>query len=124
MLVLEPDNIQVLNNYSYYLVLEERELDKALEMISKCIAKEPENATYLDTFAWVLYQRKEYGKALDPMLKVIQISKEPSGEVLEHYGDILFRNGKPEEAKQVWIQAKGKKDVSDKIDSKIKSGLQ
>ncbi|MFA5815384.1 MAG: tetratricopeptide repeat protein [Bacteroidales bacterium] len=124
MLVLEPDNVQVLNNYSYYLALDERELDKALEMISKCVKKEPENATFLDTFAWVLYQRKEYTKAMEPMVKVIQLSLDPSGEVLEHYGDILFRNGKPEEAKQTWIKAKEKKDVSEKIDSKIKNGLQ
>lgn len=124
MLVLEPDNVQVLNNYSYYLALDERELDKALEMISRCVKKEPENATYLDTFAWVLYQRKEYAKALEPIVKTIKLSLDPSGEVIEHYGDILFRNGKAEEARQAWIKAKEKKDVSDKIDNKIKNGLQ
>lgn len=124
MLALEPDNVQVLNNYSYYLALDERELDKALEMISRCIKKEPENATYMDTFAWVLYQRKEYAKALEPIVKTIKLSPDPSGEVLEHYGDILFRNGKAEEARQAWIKAKEKKDVSDKIDNKIKNGLQ
>jgi len=124
MLALEPDNVQVLNNYSYYLALDVRELDKALEMISRCIKKEPENATYLDTFAWVLFQRKEYDKALEPIVKTIKLSPDPSGEVLEHYGDILFRNGKAEEARQAWIKAKDKKDVSDKIDNKIKNGLQ
>ncbi|MFA6126392.1 MAG: tetratricopeptide repeat protein [Bacteroidales bacterium] len=124
MLVLEPDNVLVLNNYSYYLSLEGRELDKALDMIGRCIKIEPENPTYLDTFAWVLYQRKEYGKALNPMVKAIKFSSDPSGEVLEHYGDILFRLGRIEEAKQQWTQAKGKKDVSTKIDEKIKNGLQ
>lgn len=123
MLALEPDNVLVLNNYSYYLALDERDLDKALEMITKCVSKEPENATFLDTFAWVLYQRKEYARALEPMVKTIQLSTDPSGEVLEHYGDILFRNGKPDEAKQIWIQAKGKKEVSEKIEDKIKNGL-
>jgi tetratricopeptide (TPR) repeat protein len=123
MLVLEPDNVQVLNNYSYYLALDEKNLDKALEMITKCLIKEPENPTYLDTYAWVLFTRKEYSKALDPIVKVIQISTDPSGEVLEHYGDILFRNGKTDEAKQTWIKAKGKKDVSDKIEDKILNGL-
>lgn len=123
MLVLEPDNVQVLNNYSYYLALDEKELDKALEMITKCVTKEPENTTYLDTFAWVLYQRKEYAKALEPMLKTIQLSPDPSGEVLEHYGDILFKNGRTGEAKQAWISAKGKKNVSDRIDDKIINGL-
>ena len=123
MLVLEPDNVQVLNNYSYYLALDEKELDKALDMITKCVTKEPENPTYLDTFAWVLYQRKEYVKAYDPIVKTIKLSPDPSGEVLEHYGDILFRNGKPDDAKQAWIKAKATKEASDKIDSKISNGL-
>ena len=123
MLVLEPDNVQVLNNYSYYLSLDGKDLDKALEMITKCVKLEPENPTFLDTFAWVLYQRKEYAKALEVMTKTIKLSPDPSGEVLEHYGDILFRNGKPEEAKQAWINARGKKETSDKIEDKISNGL-
>lgn len=123
MLVLEPENAQVLNNYSYYLALGEKDLDKALEMITKCVNQEPENPTYLDTFAWVLYQRKEYVKALEPIEKTIKLSKDLSGEVMEHYGDILFRNGKPEEAKQAWLKAKESKEASDKIDSKIINGL-
>ncbi len=123
MMALEPDNVQVLNNYSYYLSLDEKDLDKALAMISKCVSKEPENPTFLDTYAWVLYQRKEYSKALEMMVKTMQLSKDPSGEVLEHYGDILFRNGKPAEAKESWMKAKDKKGVSDKIDHKIKNGL-
>lgn len=123
MLVLEPDNVQVLNNYSYYLSLDGRELDKALEMITKCIKVEPENATFLDTYAWVLFQRKEYEKALEPMLKTIKLSPDPSGEVLEHYGDILFRNGRQNDARQIWMQAREKQGVSGNIESKIKSGL-
>jgi tetratricopeptide (TPR) repeat protein len=123
MLVLEPDNPLILNNYSYYLSLDQKDLDKALEMITKCVAKEPENPTYLDTYAWVLYQRKDYAKALEPMLKTIRLSADPSGEVLEHYGDILYRNGRVEEARQAWMKAKGKPEVSDKIEDKINNGL-
>jgi tetratricopeptide (TPR) repeat protein len=123
MLVLEPDNLLVLNNYSYYLSLEGKELDKALEMSKKCVDKEPDNPTYLDTYAWVLYQAGEVKKALEPMEKAVKLSKDPSGEVLEHYGDILFRNGKTDEAREAWMKARGKEGVSGSIDDKIKSGL-
>jgi predicted Zn-dependent protease len=123
MLVLEPENVMVLNNYSYYLSLGGEQLDKALEMISVCIRKEPDNTTYLDTFAWVLFKRKEYSKALEPMEKTIRLSKDPSGEVLEHYGDILFMNNRPEDARKAWEMAKGKPEASDRIDDKIKNGL-
>jgi tetratricopeptide (TPR) repeat protein len=123
MLVLEPDNVLVLNNYSYYLALNGRELDKALEMIQKCIGIEPENATYLDTWAWVLFTRKEYSQALEPMEKAIRNSVDPSGEVLEHYGDILYKNGRKEEAREAWSRAKGNKGVTGDIDEKIRNGL-
>jgi len=123
MLVLEPNNAQVLNNYSYYLSINNQNLDKALEMITKCVDSEKDNATYLDTYAWVLFKRDEFAKALIPMQKAIDLSKDPSSEVLEHYGDILYKNGKVDEARNAWIQANSKKDASDKIADKIKNGL-
>jgi predicted negative regulator of RcsB-dependent stress response len=71
----------------------------------------------------VLFKRKEYSKALEPMEKTIRLSKDPSGEVLEHYGDILFMNNRPEDARKAWEMAKGKPEASDRIDDKIKNGL-
>ena len=123
MLVLEPDNVLVLNNYSYYLSLEDKNLDKAVEMITRCIQKEPENPTYLDTYAWVLFKRKEYAKALEPMEKAIRLSPDPSGEVLEHYGDILYMNNRVQDARKAWNQAKGKPEASGKLEDKINNGL-
>jgi len=123
LLALDPGNALVLNNYSYYLALLDRDLDKALAMIEKCIAVEPENPTYLDTYAWVLFKRKEYEKALEKMQKVMKLDKEPSGEVLEHYGDILYRNDEKQKAVQAWEKAKKAGGASDKIEEKISSGL-
>jgi predicted negative regulator of RcsB-dependent stress response len=60
---------------------------------------------------------------MEPILKAIRLSPDPSGEVLEHYGDILFRNGKTEEAAQTWKKAKEKGNVSGDIDQKIVNGL-
>jgi len=124
ILGLEPDNVLVLNNYSYYLALENRDLDKALEMIERCIAKEKDNPTYLDTYSWVLFVRKEYAKALEPIKKVMDVDKEPSGEVLEHYGDILYMNGMQDAAREQWIKAREKGETSEKISQKIEKGIE
>jgi Tfp pilus assembly protein PilF len=59
-----PDNIPVLNNYAYYLSLEQTDLDKAEEMSYRTIKAEPNNATYLDTYAWILFQLGQYNDAL------------------------------------------------------------
>lgn len=123
LLVLDPENAIVLNNYAYYLSLEDRELDKALAMIEKCIGVEKENPTYLDTYAWVLFKRKDYKKALDAIEKVMKLEQDHSGEVIEHFGDILYMNGRTEEAKNAWLEAEKKEGSSAAIAEKIRKGL-
>ena len=123
LLALDPDNTIVLNNYSYYLSLDGEQLDKALDMIKRCIEHEKDNPTYLDTYAWVLFKRGEYSKALEVMEKVMSLTIDHSGEVLEHYGDILFKNGHEDKAVEMWKQASKQEDVSDGIDDKIINGL-
>jgi tetratricopeptide (TPR) repeat protein len=124
LLTLEPDNVLVLNNYAYYLSLENREMDKALDMITRCVQKEKDNPTYLDTYAWVLFKKGNYKEALVQITRVMELDQDPSGEVLEHYGDILFANSMTAEAKVAWIKAKTKGEVSLEIDKKIEKGLE
>ncbi len=123
LLGLEPDNVLVLNNYAYYLSLEERDLDKALAMIKKCVEKEKDNATYLDTYAWVLFKTGDFPGALNVIKRVFELDKEPSGEVIEHFGDILFMNGMKEEARAQWIKALEKGETSTGLKLKIESGI-
>jgi len=91
-----PKNIMVMNNYAYYLSLEKSDLKKAEKMSAKTVELEPKNSTYLDTYAWILYQQASYSlakfyieKAVDNLPK-----EEDHGVILEHYGDILWMNGK------------------------------
>jgi len=105
-----PTNIGILNNYSYYLSLDKKDLDKAEKMSSATVKAEPTNPTYLDTYGWVLFQQKAYTMAkiyLENALKYSGEQKEDiSSEVLEHYGDVLYMTGSHEEAVEYWIKAK------------------
>lgn len=108
MVIQNPENISVLNNYAYFLALENRELEKAEKMSKKTVEKEPESATFLDTYAWVLYIQKKYAVALEYMQKAINSLKEEkdgSAEMWEHYGDILLKMGKKKEAVKSWKKA-------------------
>ena len=62
-LVYNPSNIGALNNYAYYLSVERRDLDKAEEMSYKTVKAEPNNSTYLDTYAWILFEKGNYAEA-------------------------------------------------------------
>ena len=59
----KDDNIGCLNNYAYYLSEEGVQLDKAEQMSYKTIKAEPKNATYLDTYAWILFMQQRYSEA-------------------------------------------------------------
>ncbi len=121
-LALNAKNPTALNNYAYYLSVRGEKLDKALQMTESSNALEPGNAVFLDTWAWVLYQKGDYALALEKMERVIELGGGKSGEVLEHYGDILYKNGRPEEAVEQWKKAREMGDSSPMIEQKIKSG--
>ena len=123
-LQLNPQNLPILNNYSYYLSLEKRDLDKAEQMSGITVKAEPTNPTYLDTYGWVLYEQGSYTLAKIYIERAIEHSTEDelSAEVLEHYGDVLFRTGDKEKALEQWQKAKESGGESPELNKKIKTG--
>ncbi len=103
-----PQNQLTLNNYAYFLTENGGDLDRALEMSREAVAADPENPTYLDTYAWVLFKRKEYAEALEAQKQAVEAAEkegEVAAEFYHHYGDILFMNHMPEEALANWKKA-------------------
>ena len=123
-LLINPGDIMTLNNYSYYLSLRNEHLDKAEKMILTALSADPNNSTFLDTYAWVLFKSKNYSLAKFYMRSAIENEKSPSGVLYEHYGDILFMNGEKEEAVKMWRKALelGDEECGD-LKNKIENGL-
>lgn len=101
-LLLDPENLILLNNYSYYLSLRQKKLEIAEKMSRKTIINEPENSTYLDTYAWILYNQGKYKKALEYIQKAVKFDGSKDVDILEHYGDILDKLGQRNEAVKYW----------------------
>ena len=93
-----------------------------LEMSERLVLKHPDNATYLDTYAWVLYIRKDYKKAKQFLEKAVQAKEGVSGTIVEHYGDVLFQLGEREKAVEQWKKAKTMGQTSDLLEKKIATG--
>ena len=70
-------NIAVLNNYSYFLATEGRDLDKAERMSAQTVKVEPDNATYLDTYAWIFFKKGDYSLARLYMKNALDKSRRP-----------------------------------------------
>jgi tetratricopeptide (TPR) repeat protein len=120
-LKIQPDNQFLLNNYSYYLSLRNEKLDMALKYSGKTIEKEPNNSVYLDTYAWILYKLGKYRKSMKYIEKAIENNGSGDGDILEHYGDILYKNGNVEQAIEQWKKARKKGRDSEDLDYKIKN---
>jgi Tfp pilus assembly protein PilF len=98
----QPNNIGTLNNYAYYLALEKRDLQKAENMSAKTIKAEPNNATFLDTYAWIFFVEGNYSLAKIYAQQAMDNGGNKNPDILEHYGDILYMSGDPEQAVAMW----------------------
>ena len=108
-----------MNNYSYYLSLRNEFLEKAREYSAKSNTIDKSNPSYMDTYAWILYQLKEYKSAKEWQEKALRYSDLSDPIMFEHYGDILFQLGDIDNAVKSWIKAKEKGNTSSLLDKKI-----
>ncbi|MDZ4847429.1 MAG: tetratricopeptide repeat protein [Chitinophagales bacterium] len=118
-LLFDGDNSYTLNNYAYYLSLRSANLERAKEMSFKSIQLVPGNASFEDTYAWILYKMEDYKGAREWIEKAIENTDEESPVLLEHYGDILFKLGEVDKAVSYWQKAKSLGSESELIGKKI-----
>ena len=118
-LVYNSANLGALNNYAYYLSLERRDLDKAEEMSYKTVKSEPKNSTYLDTYAWILFEKGNYAEARLYIDDAIKNDKDQSDTILEHGGDIYYMTGDVDGALKYWKQAQEVGSESKTLKKKI-----
>lgn len=118
-LVLDGKNAAILNNYSYYLAIRGKNLDKAKEMIKTANNIAPNQPTIQDTYGLVLYKDKKYKDAEKWFKKALDNGGTASAVILEHYGDVLFQLNQKEKAVEYWQKAKGLGAASKFLDKKI-----
>ncbi len=119
-LEIDPDNVYILNNWSYFLSLRKEQLEKAESMSKICVKRQPDSPTYLDTHAWVLYQMGNVDEAKTYLEKALNSGGSGSSDILDHYGDVLFKLGDKPGAMKYWKQAfevdPTNKEIEDKIE--------
>lgn len=108
-LIYTPDDISVLNNYAYYLSLKDAKLEEAEQMSAKTLVAEPDNATYVDTYAWILFKLKRYEEARTHIDKAMELLGDSitsdDSNIVEHAGDIYAKCGNTDEAVRLWTIA-------------------
>ena len=117
---LDTTNVSIYNNYSYFLSLRNERLDKALEWAQKAVRLDPNNPTFLDTYAWVLYQLGRYEEARIPMRQAISLDSDNNKELYVHYGDILYKLGDRYMASYYWKKALENGYDAQEIENRLK----
>lgn len=102
---IKPNDPYVLNNYAYYLSLRNERLEKSLEMSARSNELLKNNSSFLDTYAWILFQLKRYSEAQVWIEKALTEGGANSATIVEHSGDILFHLNRADEALKQWQKA-------------------
>jgi tetratricopeptide (TPR) repeat protein len=113
------NNFLILNNYAYFLSLDKTLLDKAESMSGKCLKFQPKNPTYVDTYAWILFQRGNYSLSKFYIESAITNGGSENPDVLDHYGDILFKTGNIDKAVLQWEKALEMKETNGETDTSV-----
>lgn len=116
-LKIDPDNASILNNYAYFLSLRKEKLEKAEKFSRRSNELEPNNRSYLDTYGWILYQQGKYKEAEVWLSRAVKIGNKSA--IAEHYGDVLYKLDRKEEALKYWMDAKASGGGSEFLDKKI-----
>lgn len=120
-LSLNRSNILVLNNYAYFLSVEDEQLERALEMSSRSLALSETNPTYIDTYAWILYKLGRFAEAKKSMQQAISLDAGRSADLQLHYGDILAALGENFMAEVYWRKAQENGYNADEIATRIEN---
>ncbi len=122
----EPDNAPALNYIGYMLAERGERLDESVDLLKKALAIEPDNGSYLDSLGWAYYKSDNLPQALDNLQRAADQMKANS-VIQDHYGDVLFRLSRYDDAIAAWTRAlAGDNDSIDRpaIDKKIRNARQ
>ena len=98
----DPENAQALNALGYSMVLHTKRLQEAYDLIYRAYLLRPNSAAIVDSMGWVLFKRGELKKALYYIKKAMAMMPDP--EIAAHLGEIYWRMGDRDLARQAWAQ--------------------
>lgn len=122
-LKIDPENVFILNNYSFFLAVHKRNLSRAEELSRKLIKLEPNNPTFEDTHAWVCFMQEKYDQARQLLEQALEHGGAKSPAILEHYGDVLYKLNEPDRALEYWKKAAEAGEPSELLKKKISNKM-
>jgi len=126
LIAKDPNNAIALNYLGYMLAERGERLGESVDYIKRALAIDPDNGSYLDSIGWAYYKDGKLDLALDNLKKAAD-QMTTNSVVQDHYGEILFKLGRYNDAILAWTRAlAGDGDSIDRgdIDKKIRNARQ
>jgi len=126
VLVRDSTNAPALNYLGYMLADRGERLDESVSLVTQALQIEPENGSYLDSLGWAYFKAQKFDLA-EGYLRRAAGQLKGNSVIQDHYGDVLSRLGRYDEAVAAWTLALGGDgDSIDRadIDRKIKAAKQ
>ncbi len=108
-----PDDPGVNNDLGYLYADQNRNLEKALDMIRLAVQADPQNRAYLDSLGWVLYRLERFDEAREALEKANADPDFQDATLQEHLGDVYDALQRPDDARRMWQQALQTEEASD-----------
>lgn len=136
-IALDAENYMALNNAAYFMAEKDKDLSRAEVYASIACAAEPQNETFLDTYAWIMFIKRDYARAqelIDRALAAIEAPENSDDDdsdsnrseaslsvVYSHAGDIYYMNGQPDRAVELWQKALEKNPDDELLRRKVEA---
>ncbi|MBI3493566.1 MAG: tetratricopeptide repeat protein [Acidobacteria bacterium] len=104
VLAREPDNAAALNYIGYMLAERGERLDESVNYLKKALQIDPDNGSYLDSLGWAYFKSDKLDLAEDNLRRAADQLRMNS-VIQEHYGEVLFKLGRLDEAIAAWTRA-------------------
>ena len=126
LIAKDPDHAAALNYLGYMLAERGERLDESVGYIKRALQIEPENGSFLDSLGWAYFKSGKLDLAEEHLKRAAE-QLLTNSVVQDHYGDVLAKLGRYDQAIAAWNRAlAGDGDSIDRsgVDKKIKSAKQ
>lgn len=103
LIQIRPDFAQAYNALGYTLADRGMNLEEAEQLIEKALTLRPNDHYILDSMGWVHYRMGKLDTAADYLRRAYTTQDDP--EIAAHLGEVLWQQGKYDEALQTWGEA-------------------
>ena len=101
----QPENAAALNALGYTLADQTERYEEAEALIRQAYILQPNEASIVDSMGWIAYRLGKMSEAIEFLQRAWNLENNP--EIAAHLGEVLWLEGRKEEATEIWRKGRG-----------------